>query len=152
MIGSFARVLAALGCASLLLTACSNAWFKELAYRDAAPRVLEIPAAETVAADLPPDAQAALRAIALRLHGHEPAVVDAAAAVNGSALVSPEPGFTYQGFTARRVKVLELAPAANPGDEGTIRALLRFDDSAGRSAAVSVAARYRKDAQGITLT
>jgi len=153
MIGSFARVLAALACASLLLTACTNEWFNELAYRDATPRALEIPAAETVAvADLPPDAQAALRAIALRLHGHEPAAVDAAAAVSGSALISPEPGFTYQGFTARRVKVLELAPAANPGDEGSIRALIRFDDNAGRSAAVSVAARYRKEAQGITLT
>lgn len=153
MIGSFARVLAALACASLLLTACSNEWFKELAYRDAAPRSLEIPAAETVAvADLPPDTQAALRAIALRLHGHDAAAVDAAAAVSGSALVSPEPGFTYQGFTARRVKVLDVAPAANPGDEGSIRALLRFDDAAGRSAAVSVAARYRKEAQGITLT
>jgi len=153
MIGSFARVLAALACASLLLTACTNEWFNELAYRDAAPRALEIPAAETVAvADLPPDAQAALRAIALRLHGHEPAAVDAAAGVSGSALISPEPAFTYQGFTARRVKVLELAPAANPGDQGSIRALIRFDDSAGRSAAVSVAARYRKEAQGITLT
>ena len=153
MIGSFARVLAALACASLLLTACSNEWFKELAYRDAAPRSLEIPAAETVAvADLSPDAQAALRAIALRLHGHDAAAVDAAAAVSGSALVSPEPEFTYQGFTARRVKVLDVAPAANPGDEGSIRALLRFDDAAGRSAAVSVAARYRKEAQGITLT
>lgn len=152
MTGSLARALTALTGASLLLTACSNAWFKELAYRDAAPRVLEIPAAEAVAiADLPPDAQAALRAIALRLHGHEAAAVDTAAAVGGSALIAPEPGFTYQGFTARRVKVLDLAPAANPGDEGRISALIRFDDAAGRSAAVSVAARYRKEAQGITL-
>lgn len=152
MSGSFARVLAALAGASLLLTACSNEWFKELAYRDAAPRVLAIPAAETVAvADLPPDAQAALRAIALRLHGYDAAAVDAAAAVSGSAMVSPEPGFTYQGFTARRVKVVERSPAANPGDEGSISALIRFDDAAGRSAAVSVAARYRREAQGITL-
>jgi hypothetical protein len=149
----FARVLAAFACAPFLLTACGNEWFNELAYRDAAPRSLEIPAAETVAvADLPPDAQAALRAIALRLRGHEPAAVDAAAGVSGSALVSPEPGFTYEGFTARRVKVLNLAPATSPGDEGSIRALLRFDDDAGRSAAVSVAARYRKAATGIALT
>ncbi len=153
MIGSFARVLAALVCASLLLSACSSNWFEEWAYRDATPAALEIPAAETVAvADLPPDAQAALRAIALRLHGHDAAAVDAAAQVSGSALVEPEPGFTYQGFSVRRVKVIELSPAANPGDEGRIRALLRFDDSAGRSAGVSVAALYRKEAQGITLT
>ena len=153
MIGSFARLLGAILCTLLLLTACSNKWLEDLAYRDATPASLAIPAAETVAvADLPPDAQAALRAIALRLHGNDAAAVDAAAGVSGSALISPEPSFTYQGFTARRVKIIELSPAANPGDEGRIRALLRFDDSAGRTAAVSVAALYRKDAQGITLT
>jgi len=153
MIGSFARVLAALVCAPLLLSACSSNWFEEWAYRDATPAALEIPAAETVAvADLPPDAQAALRAITLRLHGHDATAVDAAAQVNGSALISPEPGFTYQGFSARRVKVIELSPAANPGDEGRIRALIRFDDAAGRSAGVSIAALYRREAQGITLT
>ncbi len=152
MVGFLARMAATLACAVPLLAACSTDWFDEFAYRDATPRVIEIPAAEMVAVvDLPVDAQAALRAIALRLHGHAPAAVDAAAATSGSALISPEPGFTYEGFAVRRVKVLDLAPAANPGDEGSIRALLRFDDGVGRSAAVSVAARYRKEAQGITL-
>lgn len=152
MAGISARVTAALAAAALLLTACGTDWFDDLAYRDAAPRVLEVPAAEAEAvADLPVEAQAVLRAIALRLRGHDPATVDAAAAVSGSAMIVPEPGFTYQGFAARRVEVLDLTPAANPGDEGAIRALLRFDDSAGRSAAVSVAARYRKEAQGVIL-
>lgn len=153
MLGFLARVPAAMLCTALLLTACSSQWLEDLAYRDATPSSLEIPAAETVAvADLPPDAQAALRAIALRLHGHDAAAVDAAAQTTGSALISPEPGFTYEGFTARRVKIIELSPAANPGDEGRIRALVRFDDAAGRSAAVSISALYRKEAQGITLT
>lgn len=153
MAGSVARMAVAAAAAGILLAACGTDWFDELAYRDASPRALEVPASEAVAvADLPAEAQAALRAIALRLRGHDPAIVDAAAAVSGSALIAPEPGFTYQGFAARRVEVLDLTPAADPGDEGGIRALLRFDDSAGRSAAVSVAARYRKEAQGITLT
>jgi hypothetical protein len=152
MIGCF-RVLAALLGASLLLTACSNDWFEDLAFRDATPASLAVPAAATVeVADLPPDAQAVLRAIVLRLHGHDAASVDAAAKVSGSRLVSPEPDFAYEGFAVRRVKLIEHAPASKAGDEGKLLALLRFDDAAGRTAAVSVAALYRKDAQGISLT
>jgi hypothetical protein len=153
MVGSFARALAALLCTHFLLTACSSDWFEEWAYRDATPSTLSVPAAKTVeVADLPPDAQAALRAVVLRLHGHDAAAVGAATEVSGSDLIAPEPSFTYDGFTVRRVKIIELSAAANAGETGTVRALLRFEDATGRAAAVSVAALYRKEAQGITLT
>lgn len=157
MIGSYFRSLAPLAFLSLLLGGCSGGSIDDFApdwfYADVAPDTIQVPAAQTVAvADLPQDAQAVLRAVVLRLHGHDSAAVDAAAKVTGSDLVSPEPAFTYDGFTVHRVKLVGHTPAANVGDEGMIHAMLGFDDRVGRSAAASVVASYRRDASGLTLT
>jgi len=145
----------AIGFAALLLTACTGTgdWGLFRPNGDAVPAAIEIPAAQAVDVEaLPTDARMALRAVVLRLHGHNAAAIEAATRVAGSDLITPEPSFAYEGFAVRRVKIVDHAPAADPGDAGSVRALLRLDDDFGRSAAVSVAAEYIMEAQGLRLT
>jgi hypothetical protein len=137
-------------CAPLFLAACSGSTsdgqVASLLYQDAAPASIEIPAAEAVTLDqLSPDAQKALRAVVLRLHGNDAAAVDAAVGVTGSAAAQPEPDFTYDGFTVRRLNLVSQSAES-------LQVLLRFEDAAGRAAAAAIKLRYRKDAGSLALT
>ncbi len=143
-----ARILAL--CAPLFLVACSgtasDGQLAHLLYRDAAPDSIEVPSTQAMAFDqLPADAQLALRAVVLRLHGNDAAAVDAEVGLSGSAAAQPEPDFTYDGFTVRRIKLVEQGA-------DFLHVLLRFEDDAGRAAAAAIAARYRRDAAGLSLT
>lgn len=142
------RILAL--CAPLYLVACSGATsdgeLSRLLYKDAAPDSIAVPATQAISPDqLSPDAQMALRAVVLRLHGNDAAAVDAAVGLAGSAAAQPEPDFTYDGFTVRRIRLVEQSA-------DFLHVLLRFEDNAGRAAAAAVAARYRRDAGGLSLT
>jgi len=137
-------------CAPVFLVACSgtvsDGQLSRLLYKDAAPVSIAVPAAEAITLDqLSPDAQAALRAVVLRLHGNDAAAVDAAVGLAGSAAAQPEPDFTYDGFTVRRIKLVEQSA-------DFLHVLLRFEDGAGRIAAAAVAARYSRNTSGLTLT
>lgn len=145
---SRARIIAL--CAPLFLVACSSTTsdgqLSRLLYKDAAPASIEVPAAQAISLDqLSPDAQMALRAVVLRLHGNDAAAVDTAVGLSGSAAVQPEPDFTYDGFTVRRIKLVEQTT-------DFLHVLLRFEDHAGRAAAAAIAARYRRDTGGLSLT
>jgi hypothetical protein len=143
-----ARILAL--CAPLFLVACSGTasddQLSRLLYKDAAPDSIEVPATEAISLDqLSSDAQMALRAVVLRLHGNDAAAVDTAVGLTGSAAAQPEPDFTYNDFTVRRIKLVEQGA-------DFLHVLLRFEDQAGRTAAAAIAARYRRDAAGLNLT
>lgn len=95
--------------------------------------------------------KAALAALIMRLRGASETEVKRQAGAGGAAVIKTEPGFRYDGFAVRQIKIVSAGTIKNDPKHYAIAGYLHFQDAVQRRTAAAFWMEYREGTDGVTI-